>query len=520
MNYSLGNMLGGNNGSLNPDKLSLNLQFATDKTLTARKGPTPVFTRATTAVYYSPLINISDGGVGSLTEIPTQGITNGRASWSKVSGGTTISCSYDGTKWSVSIDIPAGLTVYNAATGSEFRPDQANWSGSGITVTTSSTFGLVKAAINEPRFDHNPTTLASLGLLIEESRTNLLRQSQTFQTTWTASQLNTTGTPAYLNVATAPDGTTTADKLIANTSAVLHQFRQDVTLVSGTTYSLTCYFKAAEQQFASFGVFGVANGNLDWTCLFNVSSSPAVGQNVGFTSTSVTNAGNGWIRCTAIFTTTASGNISVRIGGAGSNLPGGQFYMGDNSSGILVWGAQLEAGAFPTSYISTTTASAPRSVDLCSISGSNFTGFWNQSAGTLVETFEASPNTNTTYASASNGDIVQNSLHLDNDTGLMRAVYYSGSANVATLDLGAVGTVGTVNTIATAYSVNDFAASRNGGTVVTDTSGAVPASLSQINIGTDERSQIPTSFYSNRCIKSLRYYKKRLANAKLQTLTT
>ena len=102
----------------------------------------------------------------------------------------------------------------------------------------------------------------------------------------------------------------------------------------------------------------------------------------------------------------------------------------------------------------------------------------------------------------------------------MRAVYYSGSSLVATLDLGSVGTVGTVNTIATAYSVNDFAASRNGGTVVTDTSGAVPASLSQMNIGADERSQTPTSFYSNRCIKSLRYYKKRLGNAKLQTLST
>ena len=520
MNYSLGNMLCDSVKSLNADKLSLNLQFAADKSLTARKGPTPVFTRASTAHYYAPLIDISDGGDGSLTAIPTLGITNGRASWSKSVGGTLISCAYDGTKWSVSIDIPAGLTVYNAATGSEFRPDQANWSGSGITVTTSSTFGLVKAAINEPRFDHDPVTLASLGLLIEESRTNLLLRSETFQTTWTASQLNTTGTPAYLNVATAPDGTTTADKIIATAVAATHQFRQSLTLVSGTTYSLTCYFKAAEQQLASFQVFGVANGNADWVSLFNVSSTPSTGYSVGFTSTSVTNAGNGWIRCTAIFTATASGSLEFRIGGAGNLLVGGHVYLGNGTSGILVWGAQVEAGSFPTSYIPTTTASVVRSADLCSISGSNFTGFWNQSAGTLVETFEASPNTNTTYASASNGDIVQNSLHLDNDTGLMRAVYYSGSANVATLDLGAVGTVGTVNTIATAYSVNDFAASRNGGTVVTDTSGAVPASLSQINIGTDERSQTPTSFYSNRCIKSLRYYKKRLANAKLQTLST
>ena len=215
----------------------------------------------------------------------------------------------------------------------------------------------------------------------------------------------------------------------------------------------------------------------------------------------VTGSGAYPARTTLTFTPTA-GSLVLTITGSVTN-------------------AQLEAGSFATSWIQTTPfAGATRSADVCSISGSNFTGFWNQSAGTLVEAFEASPNTNTTYVSASNGNIVQNSVHLDNDTGLMRAVYYSGSSLVATLDLGSVGTVGTVNTIATAYSVNDFSASRNGGTVVTDTSGAVPASLSQMNIGADERSQTPTSFYSNRCIKSLRYYKKRLSDAKLQTLTT
>jgi hypothetical protein len=319
MNYSLGNMLGGSNGSLNPDKLSLNLQFATDKTLTARKGPTPTFTRASTATFVG-----SDGLIQS-------------------------------------------------------------------------------AAINDARFDHDPVTLASRGLLIEESRTNLLLQNQNFGTTWTTSALNVTGTPAYLNVATAPDGTTTADKLIANTSSSTHQFRQDVTLVSGTTYSLTCYFKAAEQQFASFAAFGVANGNVDWVSLFNVSSSPSTGSFNGFTSPSVTSVGNGWIRCSAILTATASGSLSIRIGGAGASTVGGQFYMGDNSSGVLVWGAQIEAGAFPTSYIPTTSASVVRSVDLCSITGSAFTGFYNQSEGTLfAQTTKTSTNTNAFIVAANN----------------------------------------------------------------------------------------------------------------------
>jgi len=429
MDFSLSNSLVSTAVS-NPDKLSLNLQFATDKSLTARKGPTPVFTRASTATFVG-----SDGLIQS-------------------------------------------------------------------------------AAINNARFDHNPTTLASLGLLIEESRTNLILQSQTFGTTWTSSQLNTTGTPAYVNVATAPDGTTTADKLIANTSAVLHQFRQDVTLVSGTTYSLTCYFKAAEQQFASFGVFGVANGNLDWTCLFNVSSSPVVGQNVGFTSTSVTNAGNGWIRCTAIFTATASGNLSVRIGGAGSNLPGGQFYMGDNSSGILIWGAQLEAGAFATSYIPTTTASVVRSADLCSITGAAFTGFYNQSEGTFfAQSTKTSTNLNAFIVAANN-----NSFNEDIDLRYNNVTQAQALVNVSNVNqiTGFARNITSGSSVkqALAYKLNDFAYSVDVTALFTDTAGSI-STVSQLNIGNSHT----TGQSLNGHIASIRYFKKRLANSKLQSLT-
>jgi hypothetical protein len=154
MNYSLGNMLGGNNGSLNPDKLSLNLQFATDKTLTARKGPTPTFTRASSATYYGPLVDFS-----SLTAFTTTAISNGRASWFKSEAGEDITISYNGTRWRVHVLSGEFEIEYLAAVGSEWRPDQANWSGSGApaSVTTSSTFGIITAAINEPRFDHSTT---------------------------------------------------------------------------------------------------------------------------------------------------------------------------------------------------------------------------------------------------------------------------------------------------------------------------------------------------------------------------
>jgi hypothetical protein len=72
MQYVLGNMLNGG-GGLNADGLALDLQFAADKTLTARKGPTPTFTRASGATYFGPLVDFD-----LLNEIPTTGIYNGQ----------------------------------------------------------------------------------------------------------------------------------------------------------------------------------------------------------------------------------------------------------------------------------------------------------------------------------------------------------------------------------------------------------------------------------------------------------
>jgi hypothetical protein len=433
MQYVLGNMLNGA-GGLNADGLSLDLQFAADKTLTARKGPTPVFTRGSTGTF-----------VGSN--------------------------------------------------------------------------GLIQsAAINAARFDHDPLTLACKGLLIEESRTNICLQSENFGTTWSNDSGAVTITT---NVEVSPDGLTTADKIAESASTTTRRICiQTISVTSGTTYSYSCYIKAGERDFAQMAT-GTGLNSAFQNFIVNGANAGTLGSSSGIVSSRIDAMPNGWYRCTIVVTATATGNTQVTVGPSpSSTITRWQAYSSTAGSGIHAWGAQLEAGSFPTFYIPTTTASVVRSADLCSISGSNFTGFWNQSAGTLVESFEASPNTNTTYVSASNGNIVQNSIHLDNDTGLMRAVYYSGSSLVATLDLGAVGTVGAVNTISTAYSVNDFAASRNGAAVVVDTAGAVPASLTQINIGADERSQTPTSFYSNRCIKSLRYFKKRLPDAKLQTLST
>lgn len=179
--------------------------------------------------------------------------------------------------------------------------------------------------------------------------------------------------------------------------------------------------------------------------------------------------------------------------------------------------AQFEAGGFATSYIPTTGASATRSADVATMVGNNFSNWYNQTTGTLAVTFDASANGFATYVSASNGTITQNSVHIDNQSGNMRAAYRSGSTEVAAIGLLAIGTVGATNRIATAYAVDDFAASRNGVLGTPDTSGAVPVGLTQLNIGTDDR--LTSTFYTSNHIKTISYFNSRLPNSSLQAIT-
>jgi hypothetical protein len=379
------------------------------------------------------------------------------------------------------------------------------------TATFTGQDGLIQtAAINAPRFDYDPVTLAPLGLLIEESRTNLLLYSEQFDNAaWTKTETTVTA-----DAAVAPDGTSPAEKLIPTITNSTHACFQNASVTTGVTYTQSFFAKAAEYPvlncYGSTGFSGTAFIN------FNLSTG-TVGTLSGFTG-SITPVGNGWYRCVIVATatsTTASGRIIFRA--SPINRTTGGSYTGNGTSGLLVWGAQLEAGAFATSYIPTVASQVTRAADLASMTGTNFSSWFNASQGTFAATYEASPNTFTTYLVASNGVTAQNSFHFDNDSGNMRAVYYSGSSAVAILSLGAVGTVGTVNKVASAYQVNDFAASRNAGTVVTDTAGAVPVSLTQLNIGADPSGAAVNVM--NTHIRQIVYYPRRLSNAELQGIT-
>jgi hypothetical protein len=198
--------------------------------------------------------------------------------------------------------------------------------------------------------------------LLEPQRTNLALWSSSFDNA-TYTKENVT---ILSNVTAAPDGTMTADKMVENTVTASHRIFQSFAAGSSATYTFSCYAKQSEKNDFRLSIF---DGGILKTAFFNV-------QNGTITSTtnvtaSIENAGNGWYRC--IITGAASPFISqAQIGFLNT--------IGDGVSGIFLWGAQLELGAFPTTYIPTSSASVTRNADTFALSNV-FTNNMISSAG-------------------------------------------------------------------------------------------------------------------------------------------
>ena len=401
------------------DLPSLDLAFALDKTLTARKGPTPAFTR-----------------------------------------------------------------VQATSTGSTYVGAD----------------GLIKyAAANESRFDHDPATGASKGLLIEESRTNLIpRSSELDHSAWTKERASVDP-----NRVAAPDGTITADKLVEDTS-VSNSHRLLLTVnLPASVHTFSVFAKSSERNWVRVTLFDGVTARQVW---FDVSAG-VVGTQSGATG-QMQLMDNGWWRCSVTATGVASATAQANI--AIATADGILTYTGDGTSGLYLWGAQLEAGAFPTSYIPTTSGTAARSADVCSIIGDAFASFYNQVEGTIfIKGSTINPGNNAILYALSDGTI-SNFIQALPGTGSFTVVNSGGTQ--ASLNHGNF--VANIESAqASAYKLNDFASSKNGATSLIDTTGTVPT-VSQLGIG----SRL-SSVQLNGHIARIQYFRKRLPNAKLQTLT-
>jgi hypothetical protein len=225
---------------------------------------------------------------------------------------------------------------------------------------------------------------------------------------------------------------------------------------------------------------------------------------------------NGWYRCSVTFTTDAadtSGQLYIYL-----CEDDGQFTNTnrDGTSDLYVWGAQLEAGSFPTSYIKTTGATVTRSADVASIPVADFG--YNQSAGTLFAVAQniAGNTTDPRVVVLSDGTS-DNRIRIDvNDGNNIRMTVTDGGV-VQTSAQNTFNDYDSQYKVAFAFKENDFKLLVNNSVSLTDSVGTVPDGITTVYVGSNFNGG---GGRMNGHIKSIKYYPRRLTNAQLVDLTS
>ena len=321
---------------------------------------------------------------------------------------------------SVDLRFADNKSLVDAVTGASLVTFARAYSGTYV----DSAGVLQTAATDVPRFDHNPTTGESLGLLVEEQRTNLLLNSGTLST-------------------------------------------QSVTV---TAVAHTLHF----------------TGTGTITLTGTSTAGPLVGTGTGETN-----------RVSLTFTPTA-GSLTLTVSGTVTN-------------------AQLEAGAFRTSYIATAGAQATRSADVASITGTAFSGWYNQTEGTLFCNARTQQSAaGHILAGVSTGSFASSAYLSKESDNLLKAAPDAAPSNLNISLQSVSSNVGLRAALAFTAGTGSASAVMNGGTVGTDASTGIPITMSQMGIGTAPWN-IGTTLWNGH-IARLAYWPQALPS-RLQALT-
>ena len=416
--------------------------------------------------------------------------------------------------WGAQLEQRDSLTAYTPTTTSPITKYQP---------------ALQTAGNNVARFDHNPTTGESLGLLIEESRTNLLTYSEEFDNVaWIKNASTIT-----LNTIIAPDGTLTADKLVGEegVSNSNHRLYNTFSATSGTNYTISVYVKAGEYTGVTLHTFGAVNTSAGINVDLTTQNIYVRGNNsANLVDSSITSIGNDWYRISYTVTATSTGTASSAITVKQSNsteFSHQDTYTGDGYSGIYIWGAQAEEGSFPTSYIKTTGSQVTRSRDSAVMTGTNFSDWYNNNGGTiLTEQQTVDVNANKAIFAIGNpnlsfsaGNMIYGQITLGYGKKISSNVIANGlgqGAVVANL----VQANNTFSKSATSFSLNNMTIATSGVLSSTNTTILLPNGVTGLSIGSFEQGWSgATSSQLCGTIKKLAYYPLALTTSEIQDLS-
>ena len=445
--------------------------------------------RTTSTSTFSASFDLVNGTYSQLAANTTASITSVGNGWFRCSitftalasaaSATRLGVMLNDTTQSYTGDGTSGIYIFGAQLSDSASLDPYSYNFGAAPAST---------AYYGPRFDYDPVTLAPKGLLLEEQRTNLMTWSDDFSNVVWNKLASVTVTA---NTITSPDGTSNADTIeSAGAAQVIYQ---TATVTANTVYTASVYVKLGTMLVSEYKI-----------AIYNATAGAFIAFDI--TPTAVVSSST-WTRIDYTFTTPV-GCLSVR------------FYpvriTATVKATVYLWGAQLEAGAFPTSYIPTTSAAATRAADNASMTGTNFSSWYNQSEGTMVCSSD-SPQTTTTAAMnwyLTNNTVDNVMINRKNLSNTISNAVVVG--NVAQGDI-ASGTTISANTVvrsAFSYKLNDLAISVNGASIGSDNLANIPT-VEKLFLG----SNASAGQVLNGHIQSIRYYPRRLANGDLQRLT-
>lgn len=351
------------------------------------------------------------------------------------------------------------------------------------TATRIGPAGLIEnVASGALRIDYDPVTKAVRGLLIEGARTNLALYSQTFaDANYTKTSLTVTD-----NAALSPDGALTAATLVPPAASSSHQLTFPITFVSGTTYTYSLYAKAFGYQWLRMAFGGSAFPASGRAASFDLSAGALGTVQAGVTAT-ITAVGNGWYRCVITAAAAASLSDTQSITVNNGNNTSASVFTGDGTSGLLVYGTQVEAAAIPSSYIPTTSATVTRAAEVCKILTSAFpataTGPYTLFCKGIMP-LNSAGDANRVIASLSTNSFAE-SRYISR-TGANSGAVVANNVTASTGNAAAGGTALSALAnlkVAARFDLNNANAAINGTLGTNDTSCAYPSAPTQLNIG-------------------------------------
>jgi hypothetical protein len=408
----------------------------------------------------------------------------------------TLSGNWDRFNFTSTTGVGLAISTFQGATARDIfiwgaQAELGDITTDYIPTTTAAVSVGITADI--PRLDYTGGGCPSL--LLEPQRTNLLTYSEQFDNAaWTKNNLTVTA-----NDTISPDGYATADRITETTANGLHDVTQlftaslnDVISIFAKKDTTRRYVYILTGGGTVLGVYDLELGTVTREVSGVAKIEPAP---------------NGYYRCS--LSVSLVGLQFVRFG---TSLDGTEVsFVGQAGEGILLWGAQVEAGAYHTSYIPTLGSSVTRLADAASKTG--ISSLIGQTQGTLYAEFDwVNKFADSVFLTLSDGT-TNNRIHFGYAEGMNSFYLYSEAIGVTQVNINTAVPLNGKIKIASAYKLNDYAFYINGSLIAVDSSATVPAT-SQINVGGFITSGLEQS------INTAAIYTTRLTNAELASLTS